>query len=137
MANLGENRKTTKYGLRTSPTRNKKYFHTNIVIPEDPIELKHGNTILDTILKGAEKQTFTKSILKIKSAKKALNYNIEISYFEHMSKQAKHAVREAFKLQKFLKTPTPNIQLEAFILRGDFKSNKNVLFFQHTEDSIL
>ena len=51
-----------------------------------------------------------------------------------MSKQAKHAVREAFKLQKFLKTPTPNIQLEAFILRGDFKSNKNVLFFQHTED---
>ena len=53
MANLGENRKTTKYGLRTSPTRNKKYFHTDIVIPEDPIELKHGNTILDTIQKGA------------------------------------------------------------------------------------
>ena len=54
-----------------------------------------------------------------------------------MSKQAKQAVREAFKLQKFLKTPTPNKQLEDFILRGDFKSNKNILFFQHTEDSIL
>ena len=85
---------------------------------------------------GAGEQTVAKSILKIKSAKKALNDNIEISYFKHLSKQAKYAVREAFKLQKLLKTPTSNKQLEDFILRGNFKSNKNTLFFQHTEDSI-
>ena len=137
LANLGEIRKTTKYGLRNNPTRNQKYFHTDIVIPEDPTDLKHGNTILNTMQKGAGKQTLAKSILKIKSAKKALNDNIEISYFEHLSKQAKYAVREAFKLQKFLKTPTSNKQLEDFILRGNFKSNKNTLFFQHTEDSIM
>ena len=85
---------------------------------------------------GDKTQNLPEGILKIKSAKKALNHSIEISYFEHLSKQAKNAVREAFKLQKFLKTPTPNKKLEDFILRGNFKSNKNTLFFQHTEDSI-
>ena len=59
-----------------------------------------------------------------KKQKKTLNNNIEIAYFEHLSKQAKFAVREAFKLQKLLKSPTPNRHLEDFILRGVFKSNK-------------
>ena len=136
LANLGEIRKTTRYGLRTNPTRNLKYFYTDIVIPEGRTDLRHGNTISETTQTGAIKQTASKSILKIKTAKKPLNNNIEIAYFEHLSKQAKFAVREAFKLQKLLKSPTPNRHLEDFILRGDFKSNKNTLFFQHTEDAI-
>ena len=107
LANLGEIRKTTRYGLRTNPTRNLKYFYTDIAIPEGRTDLKHGNTISETTKTGVIKQTASKSILKIKTAKKPLNNNIEIAYFEHLSKQAKFAVREAFKLQKLLKSPTP------------------------------
>ena len=66
----------------------------------------------------------------------SLNHSIEISFFENFSKPAKKAVREAFILQKQLKTPTPNQKLEEFIIKGQFRSNKNTLFFQHTEDSI-
>ena len=50
--------------------------------------------------------------------------------------QLKKTLREAFILQKQLKTPTPNQKLADFIIRGQFNSNKNILFFQHTADSI-
>merc|ERR1712071_21490 len=108
--------------------------YTNIVIPEGHTDIKNGNTISETKNKTAI--TAYKSILKVKTAKKPLNNNVEIAFFEHLSKQSKLAVKEAFKLQKILKSPTMNRQLEEFILRGDFKSNKNALFFQHTEDAI-
>ena len=140
LINLGKERKTTKYSLRVKPVRNCKYFNTEIIIPEDPIKPPSGNSYEINTIRAIPKPDLNpilpKGILKIKTNKGSLNHSLEISFFENFSKPAKKAIREAFILQKQLKTPTPNQKLADFIILGQFRSDKNTLFFQHTEDSI-
>ena len=133
LINLGGERKNTKYSLCDKPTRNRRYFNTQIMIPADPTMPPSGNTYdINTKVSTHESDSHTivpKGILKVKTAKKSINQNLEISSFENCSKPAKKALREAFILQKQLKTPTPNQKLADFIIRGQFNSNKKHFIF--------
>ena len=141
LINLGQERTTTRYGLRQKPMRNRKYFNTEIIIPDDPINLPGGDSHEINTLKAIHSPNLSpilipKGILKIKPKKQNLNHSQEISLFENFSKPAKNAIREAFLLQKQLKSTTPNQKLADFIILGQFRSDKNTLFYQHTQDSI-
>ena len=121
--------------------RNRKYFNTEIMIPDDPINLPGGdsceiNTLKANLEPNLGQILIPKGILKIQPKKQTLNHSQEIFFFENFSKPAKKALREAFILQKQLNSPTSNQKLADFINLGQFKSNKNTLFHQHTEDSI-
>ena len=140
LIDLGKERTTTRYGLRQKPVRNRKYFNTEIIIPDDPINLPGGNNYEINTLRAIPKPNLNpilpKGILKLKTNKQNLNHSLQISLFENFSKPAKKAIREAFIVQKQLKTPTPNQKLADLIILGQFRSDKNTLFYQHTQDSI-
>ena len=109
LIDLGRERTTTKYGLRQKPLRNRKYFDTEIIIPDDSIKPPGGNSYEINTIRAIPKPNLNpilpKGILKIKTNKGSLNHSLEISFFENFSKPAKKAIREALYCKNSSKLP--------------------------------
>ena len=140
LANLGEVRGISRYNLREKPIRNKKYYKTELE-PDYENNLRGGNDfeLNNSTVKhqpNMGQNLKAKSILKPQPIKPKLTISQEISLIECFSKSAKKSLREAFLLQRELKSPISNQKLADFLYRNQFNSDKNTLFHQHTADSI-